>query len=57
MTLPASLAPALFVALWGTGFISAKFGLPYAGPLTYLLYRFALVAALMMAVALAGPEP
>lgn len=53
MTLPASLAPALFVALWGTGFISAKFGLPYAGPLTYLLYRFALVAALMMAVALA----
>ena len=52
MTLATSLAPALFVVLWGTGFISAKFGLPYAGPLTYLLYRFALVTALMAAVAL-----
>lgn len=52
MNPPTGLAPALFVVLWSTGFISAKFGLPYAGPLTYLLYRFALVAALMVAVAL-----
>lgn len=41
------LAPVVFVVLWSTGFISAKFGLPYAGPLTYLLYRFLLVAVLM----------
>ena len=47
----ASVAPALFVILWATGFISAKFGLPYAGPLTYLLYRFGLVSALMVVVA------
>jgi drug/metabolite transporter (DMT)-like permease len=41
------------VLLWSTGFIAAKFGLPYAPPLTFLLYRFALVAALMAIVAFA----
>ena len=46
--------PLLFVVLWSTGFIAAKYGLPYAPPLTFLLYRFALVAALMVAVALAS---
>lgn len=45
--------PALFVLLWSTGFIAAKYGLPYAQPLTFLLCRFALVAALMTVVALA----
>ena len=45
-------APALFVVLWSTGFISAKFGLPYAGPLTYLLARFVLVFAVMLPFAL-----
>ena len=43
-------APALFVVLWSTGFIAAKFGLPYAPPLTFLLYRFAFVAVLMTLV-------
>jgi drug/metabolite transporter (DMT)-like permease len=46
-----SFAPALFVVLWSTGFISAKFGLPYAGPLTYLLARFSLVFAIMLPLA------
>ena len=46
--------PLLFVVLWSTGFIAAKYGLPYAPPLTFLLYRFALVAALMVVVALAS---
>jgi drug/metabolite transporter (DMT)-like permease len=45
--------PALFVLLWSTGFIAAKYGLPYAPPLTFLLVRFALVAALMTVVAIA----
>jgi drug/metabolite transporter (DMT)-like permease len=45
--------PALFVVLWSTGFVSAKYGLPYAPPLTFLLLRFALAAAFMTAVALA----
>jgi drug/metabolite transporter (DMT)-like permease len=51
MNAAAGWAPPLFVVLWSTGFISAKFGLPYAGPLTYLLCRFALVALLMAAAA------
>lgn len=46
-------APPLFVVLWSTGFIAAKFGLPYAGPLTFLLYRYAAVAVLMTIIALA----
>jgi drug/metabolite transporter (DMT)-like permease len=49
--------PALFVVLWNTGFISAKYGLPYAPPLTFLLVRFALAAAFMTAVALALHAP
>lgn len=49
----AAAFPALFVILWSTGFIAAKYGLPYAPPLTFLLLRFALVAGLMGAVALA----
>ena len=33
------LYPLLFVALWSTGFIGAKFGLPDAEPLTFLSLR------------------
>ncbi|MBA3506946.1 MAG: DMT family transporter [Betaproteobacteria bacterium] len=47
-----SVFPALFVVLWSTGFIAAKYGLPYAPPLTFLFYRFLLVAVLMLGVAL-----
>jgi drug/metabolite transporter (DMT)-like permease len=43
--------PALFVVLWSTGFIAAKYGLPYAPPLAFLLVRFLLVAGLMALVA------
>ena len=52
MTRVRSMAlPALFVLLWATGFIGAKFGLPYAPPLTFLLLRFAIVIALMAVIA------
>ena len=34
--------PAMFVLIWSTGFIVAKFGLPYAPPLTFLVLRYAL---------------
>lgn len=34
--------PAVFVVIWSTGFIVAKFGLPYAPPLTFLVIRYAL---------------
>src|SRR6187551_2357120 len=43
----------VFVLLWSTGFIAAKYGLPYAPPFAFLFYRFALVAALMVVVSLA----
>ncbi len=43
--------PALFVLLWSTGFIAAKYGLPYAPPAQFLFYRFTFVALLMAAVA------
>ena len=33
-------APPLFVFLWSTGFISAKLGLPYIEPMTFLALRF-----------------
>jgi len=34
--------PAVFVLIWSTGFIVAKFGLPYAPPLTFLVLRYVL---------------
>jgi drug/metabolite transporter (DMT)-like permease len=42
--------PALFVLLWSSGFIGAKYGLPYCGPLTYLSLRYACVVVLMFPV-------
>ncbi len=42
------LLPGFFVLLWSTGFIVAKFGLPYAPPLTFLLLRFAGVLAILL---------
>lgn len=40
--------PVLFVALWSTGFIGAKFGLPHAEPFTFLFVRFVLTLALLI---------
>ncbi len=37
--------PALFVLVWSTGFVVAKFGLPFAPPLTFLAIRYALSIA------------
>jgi drug/metabolite transporter (DMT)-like permease len=51
------LLPGVFVVLWSTGFIAAKYGLPYAPPLKFLLVRFALVAMLMMLVTFATRAP
>ena len=52
-----ALFPFLFVILWSTGFIGAKFGLPHAEPLTFLLLRYVLVIVLMALVALATRAP
>src|ERR1051326_8885245 len=48
------IMPGVFVVLWSTGFIGAKLGLPYAGPMTFLALRFLIVAAMMLAVSLAA---
>ncbi len=34
--------PAVFVLIWSTGFVVARFGMPHAPPLTFLAWRFAL---------------
>lgn len=44
--------PALFVLLWSTGFIGAKFGLPYAEPFTFLFIRFVLTLLLLIPLVL-----
>lgn len=41
------VAPLLFVLLWSTGFIGAKYGLPYAEPFTFLALRFAITIAVL----------
>ena len=41
MTVWARLAPGAFVVIWSTGFIGARYGLPYAAPLTLLGIRMA----------------
>jgi drug/metabolite transporter (DMT)-like permease len=51
--------PLFFVLLWSSGFIVAKFGLPYAPPLTFLLMRFlgVLVFLLPAVLLLKAPWP
>jgi len=45
-------APMSFVLLWSTGFIGARFGLPYIEPLTFLAVRMVLVVLAMIVIAL-----
>ncbi|HEX7642154.1 MAG TPA: DMT family transporter [Burkholderiaceae bacterium] len=49
--------PAFFVLLWSTGFVVAKFGLPYAPPLTFLLLRFAGVSCVLLPLVLLARAP
>ena len=44
-------APGLFVLLWSTGFIGAKYGVPYAPPFYFLAIRMA-IAALLLFIAI-----
>src|SRR5947208_13420215 len=44
-------APVLFVLLWSTGFIGARYGLPYIEPMTFLAVRMAFVVLIMAAIA------
>jgi drug/metabolite transporter (DMT)-like permease len=49
-----ALAPMLFVLLWSTGFIGARFGLPYIEPMTFLAVRMVFVVVILGAIALIG---
>lgn len=49
--------PAVFVLIWSTGFIVAKFGLPYAPPLTFLLLRFTSVLLFLLPVVVLMKAP
>ncbi|PFH11312.1 EamA-like transporter family protein [Collimonas sp. PA-H2] len=49
--------PMVFVVLWSTGFIVAKFGLPYAPPLTFLLLRFGGVLLVLLPLVLLMRAP
>ena len=42
--------PAVFVLLWSTGFIVAKYASPHAPPLTFLLWRYASVVLVLLPV-------
>jgi drug/metabolite transporter (DMT)-like permease len=48
--------PAVFVGIWSTGFVVARFGMPHAPPLTFLSWRYALsVVAFMIWIAWSRP--
>jgi drug/metabolite transporter (DMT)-like permease len=50
-------APGVFVVLWASGFIGAKFGLPYAEPLTFLSLRMVAVVLLLGLIVAATRPP
>ena len=43
-------APGIFLVMWSTGYVAAKFGLGYIEPMTFLALRFACVVAIMAAL-------
>ena len=59
MTAPATpwlrAMPAVFVLIWSTGFIVARFGMPHAPPMSFLALRYALsIACFLPWIWLAG---
>ncbi len=56
---PENFAPVLFVLLWSTGFIVARYATRDAGPLTFITVRLVVAASLLVvfALALRAPRP
>jgi len=52
--LAVAAAPVVFVVLWSTGFIGARYGLPYIEPMTFLGIRMTCVVAIMLVIAAAS---
>ncbi len=44
--------PVLFVLLWSTGFVGARYAMPHAEPFTFLTLRYALALAILLPLAL-----
>jgi drug/metabolite transporter (DMT)-like permease len=49
--------PLFFVVLWSTGFIAAKYGLPYAPPLSFLILRCIGALLVLVPMVLVGGAP
>ncbi|MFZ6688271.1 DMT family transporter [Undibacterium sp. SXout11W] len=49
--------PGVFIFIWASGFVAAKYGLPYAEPLTFLSMRYLGVVILMLTLALVMRAP
>ncbi len=49
------IASAFFIFFWASGFIAAKFGLPYAAPLTFLSLRFGLALIILVGICCIWP--
>ncbi len=45
-----SMAPAVFVILWATGFIGARYAMPWSEPFSFLMARFAIAFVLLAAM-------
>ena len=56
-SLTARVAPALFVLLWSTGFVVAKYAMPYAPPLGFLVLRFAFACAVLTPLIMLARAP
>ena len=52
-----ALAPMLFVVLWSTGFIGARYGMPYIEPMTFLAVRMGFVVLIIGTIALLWRVP
>lgn len=51
MTSAKNLIPALFVVLWSTGFIGARYAMPWAEPFTFLATRFVIAFVILAVIA------
>ena len=49
--------PFAFVVIWATGFVVAKYAVPYAEPLSFLVLRYIGVVVLMLALAVLAHAP
>lgn len=49
--------PLIFVLLWSTGFVGAKFGLPYAEPFTLLMWRMIFVVPIFILLIIIFKRP